>query len=330
MSHFTVMVVTETPDQVEAVLQPYHEFECTGIDDQYVIDVDKTEEFLKEYNEETRKMVVIDGEYLSPYDDKFKVPKDREHPLDRDYTYNTDGFIKEEIPFNKIYPTFEQFMIDWHSWEVNGKYTRIENDRVIDRTNPNKKWDWWQIGGRWSGFLKPKNKQIGVKGEPGLMNSEFDAEGVDQSIKSNIDFESRMQDAAKEAAEKYDKMQVSIAGRDWIGWDECREKFDSIKDAREFYHGQEVIKDMKKLDDSFYFDAEEYKVDRDKFINTKANAAISTFAVLKDGKWYERGDMGWWGCVSDEKDQSDWNAEFKDLIDTIPDDACITIVDCHI
>ena len=30
---------------------------------------------------------------------------------------------------------------------------------------------------------------------------------------------------------------------------------------------------------------------------------FSTFAVVINGKWYERGSMGWWGIVSDEKDE---------------------------
>ena len=45
MSHFVVMVIGEDP---EAELAPFHEFECTGLDDQYVQDVDITEEVLRQ------------------------------------------------------------------------------------------------------------------------------------------------------------------------------------------------------------------------------------------------------------------------------------------
>ena len=36
MSHFVVFVISETgsEEEVTALLQPYHEFECTGIDDE--------------------------------------------------------------------------------------------------------------------------------------------------------------------------------------------------------------------------------------------------------------------------------------------------------
>jgi hypothetical protein len=46
VSHFTVLVVTkERPDDetLREVLQPYHEFECTGIDDKYVQEIDDTQ-----------------------------------------------------------------------------------------------------------------------------------------------------------------------------------------------------------------------------------------------------------------------------------------------
>ena len=51
-------------------------------------------------------------------------------------------------------------------------------------------------------------------------------------------------------------------------------------------------------------------------------AAFTTFAVIKDGKWYERGEMGWWGVVSDEKNKDEWRAQFANLIDSLPDKTC--------
>jgi hypothetical protein len=62
----------------------------------------------------------------------------------------------------------------------------------------------------------------------------------------------------------------------------------------------------------------------------KEQSSISTFAVLKDGEWYERGSMGWWGCVSDEKERDKWYEEFEKLFTDLPADTRISIVDCHI
>ena len=60
------------------------------------------------------------------------------------------------------------------------------------------------------------------------------------------------------------------------------------------------------------------------------NAEIVTFAVVKDGEWYERGEMGWWGIVSDEKDTEVWNNQFNKLLNDLPEDTLLSMYDCHI
>ncbi len=37
MSHFSVLVISEKQEDVEKLLAPYHEFECTGENDKYVV-----------------------------------------------------------------------------------------------------------------------------------------------------------------------------------------------------------------------------------------------------------------------------------------------------
>src|SRR5271168_3923548 len=46
MSHFTVLVVGDNPEQL---LAPFHEFECTGTDNEYVKEIDKTEEARQDF-----------------------------------------------------------------------------------------------------------------------------------------------------------------------------------------------------------------------------------------------------------------------------------------
>ena len=57
---------------------------------------------------------------------------------------------------------------------------------------------------------------------------------------------------------------------------------------------------------------------------------LTTFAVLKDGEWFEKGEMGWWGVVHDKKDEELWVNELKKLVQGLPDDTLISIFDCHI
>ena len=79
-----------------------------------------------------------------------------------------------------------------------------------------------------------------------------------------------------------------------------------------------------------FWDADEFLMSKEDYVKEYRDSAIATFAVLKDGVWYERGEMGWWGCVSDEKEKDAWNAEVSKLIDSVSDDTRITVVDCHI
>ena len=115
----------------------------------------------------------------------------------------------------------------------------------------------------------------------------------------------------------------------------------SINEKRDFYHNQSVIKtineirnkkDISKQDKDFIFWVviEDYQCTKEEYIEREKQKAILTFAVVKDGKWYERGSMGWWGCVSDKKDRDKWNKEFNKLIESVSDDTLLTIVDCHI
>lgn len=55
-----------------------------------------------------------------------------------------------------------------------------------------------------------------------------------------------------------------------------------------------------------------------------------TFAVVKDGIWYENGKVGMWGFVGGERAEEEWGKEFYSLISGLPSGMVVTIVDCHI
>lgn len=54
------------------------------------------------------------------------------------------------------------------------------------------------------------------------------------------------------------------------------------------------------------------------------------FCLIIDGVLYERGKMGWWACVSDEKENDDWNEEFMNLIKALPEKSIVANYDFHI
>lgn len=52
--------------------------------------------------------------------------------------------------------------------------------------------------------------------------------------------------------------------------------------------------------------------------------------VTTDGEWVERGEMGWFGISSNEMNEDEWDAKFREYLKTLDKDIILTLVDCHI
>lgn len=198
-----------------------------------------------------------------------------------------------KIPVNKVYKNIDAFADEYFGYKKIG-------DKYGYYHNPNAKWDWWSVGGRWTGFFKAKK---GVKfpndlstGTPGLL-TECAGDGWHDSIrKCDIDFEAMKAEAVESAKENWKKYQEELA-----------------KNAEMAKFIFQYPDDVKTEEDC---------------IKYKLKTYLSTFALLKDGKWYEKGKMGWWAIVSNEN--KDWCEEFTKMFEELPEDTLITVVDCHI
>jgi len=355
MSHFTVLVIGSN---VDAQLAPFHEFESTGRDDQYVQDIDKTEEARAAYEDYRRSMVrLADGREVPTYADEFyRDPTDEElkkiGPFagtggcnglawsSRDWNdgkgyrtkvhYLPEGAVEFEKPFD-TFADYLRYAHDENFVVLFGGEPDLEGDhklgyalvdekgevtKVVDRTNPNAHWDWYEIGGRWSGHLRLKDGRM-----------------VNQAKKGAIDFEGMRDAAGREAGETWDEATKVIAGRSFMLWDETRKEYgDDIDKARDVYNAQDVIKDFRKARGTFglFTDPADFRCTREEYVQAARDRAISTFAVVRDSKWYARGETGWWGTVHNKMDEKEWLQKFAELIDDLPDDTLLTVVDCHI
>lgn len=52
--------------------------------------------------------------------------------------------------------------------------------------------------------------------------------------------------------------------------------------------------------------------------------------VDTSGGWHERGEMGWFGISTNDKEDDVWEKEFKDYVQSISGETCVSVVDCHI
>lgn len=215
--------------------------------------------------------------------------------------------------------------------------------------NPNAKWDWYSIGGRWAGFFTHKAGAEAEKPVPhygvamGLSEAPKD-NTADVLVKGDIDFEKMRADAAHDAALEWDFVADIFNGlpehKPWSLF--LHDGGEDLDGARKLYHAQPRItawqekakatRDQRREMpvDLVFGNADDFLVSRADFIQAAKNRVGVTFAVVKDGKWYERGAMGWWGIVCGEKDQETWNSMFSKLVDELPSDTLLTVVDCHI
>lgn len=293
MSHFTVLVAgPKTEDELEQALLPYHEFECTGIE-QYLQRIDITEE-VKEYYE------------------KYGEGKPFVEFVEDDYQYETYNTIEDAENGNSKYG----FILK----NGDGSYNIYRN------TNPNKKWDWWVVGGRWSNMLL---------GKDGKKHDQLRKGDIDIETMSNTQIEKDLKDyrlfhtEAKEyLGESYNQIISSFQK-----WKDVIATNDP-KEARDFYHDQPLMSVKDHLHSKYPTDGwrwcsiEDYLRTEEQVIADAAAQSKKFFAYLIDDKWYERGEMGWFACVSNEDE--DWNKNAIKLFDDIPDDTVVTVVDCHI
>lgn len=297
MSHFSVLVIgPRNEEELAAALQPFHEFECTGAEDQYVQELDITAEKLAEYQESMcTRYKDKEGILHHPGDDRFyREPTPEEVKTHGPFggcgwSANLSWFSKdwgdgrgyhakihflpegyEEVEYEMPnIQSFKDYVAEHFAVVESNEQPEIRNNgahkycyaqcnengeiaKIIRRTNPNKKWDWWVIGGRFKGRFIRSTHALPAMGKnlPG-----FECDSI--------------------AMNDIDQHAMGAAG------------------------------------------------------------GITAFAVvdardISKPQWFESGSMGWWGCVSDAKTPETWAAQIKVLLDGLNPETIITMVDCHI
>ena len=148
-------------------------------------------------------------------------------------TVRPPGAEERTVPYRALYADFETFMRDYHGYEETdgktGEYGYWEN--------PNRKWDWYTPGGRWTGYftLKPEIEEVMKRadaahgnidnldpadrevlaslliGSPGLFTAPAEGYKVDGCLKGHIDIERMRGESAESAAEQWDDVTDKLA-----------------------------------------------------------------------------------------------------------------------
>lgn len=190
---------------------------------------------------------------LEPYDESIEVERYSKGVVSEYDKKRMMEFYKGEGSFDNFDECYSLFGDDWNRC----RYEKNNEGQWEDFStyNPYSKWDWYVIGGRWSGLLKLKDGTKPLE---------------------SLTFHFSTSEERKEAMLKDNRANVAY--------------------KRDIANLSEII----------------------------------PFAIVKDGKWYERGECGWFGSVFDDKGEKQWSEEVRELIESIDDNEIVSIVDCHI
>lgn len=304
MTHFVVLVIG---DDVEGQLAPYHEFECTGEDNQYVQNIDRLPEARADFE---------------------KYEDDKTRPL--------ADFIEGWYGAEKIGPNDQPDLAGKHKFG----WVRVAPDgavlEFIDRTNPNKKWDYWRVGGRWGDYFVLREGATGTRSETAWEREEgrqrvlaeerlSGRAHADSALKRDIDWEAMAAERRRDAEQA------------WAAWEASPRK--SIATA-DFEYGIEVTPEADARwkahieaghsRDTFTWDLVSDLETAEQYVDRRTRRAGVTRAVVIDGQWLERGRAGWFGMFDDAMSADEWDRLYWEMLEKLPNDTRLTVVDCHI
>jgi hypothetical protein len=307
MSHFTVMVIGAEPDQLDEILEPFNENT-------------EVEPYRKYADSETLKW------YAKVYADK------------------NDGAEP---------PSYEE-LATWLNkhWggedDEDGRLLYEPQGGIYEMStyNPLSRWDWWQIGGRWRGYFKVKQGSKVLVGDAGVFenSARYDADVV---RKGDVDAEYMRNESGRIAGERWDKVNAAFGDTPPAeSWEDVLAKHTNADGeinspaARTEYGGQPRVKKVKEADEGKPWEeqllgwddnVEDYQVSREEYVQAARDTALSPFAYIYKGEWYEPGKMGWFGMSTDTvATRASYNREFNKLWDTLPDDTPVVLIDAHI
>lgn len=309
-------------DDVGVALEPF--CECTE-ESCYLEFVDETDEYRPRYeHDKIQRMQMVNGKIYEPYNPDFT----RKFQLMDGVVYQRDfGPLRHfkrtkkakqikvlpPTPLTKMYATFEACMDD--RWGI--EYNESQNAYGYF-CNPNAEWDWYSIGGRWPfQFLVSAEEDCVVRSTDETGDAPDGYAWVAGARKSAIQWDLMKSLALEKATgdfyvlEKWYETDIKPNHVDSL----CRRVDDGIAgwQTMPYIKGETLAEHLQRigiLADRKYF--------------------VDVYSFLQNGEWISKGDMGWFGFSSNDKEESDWVGILEAYIDQIPDDDFIVSVDCHI
>lgn len=366
MSHFTVTVrLTEARltahngdynAALTEILAPYQENNMGDCPKQYLEFRDTEDEYRQEYETATDTWVdlgpannaALSGEITHSVDHVVsagdRIHRGRclvrsWHPM---FAGNCpDTYLRVEIPYKDLYATFDSFVADYH-----GIKRDDEKQRYGYWENPNKKWDWWTVGGRWRGFYPVKPGTVIVIGKAGVFDNPSDG-GSDVVRVGDIDFDTVAIRQSERFATFKREYRELLAGRKFDAFEGPRSQAMDIGLLRVEQDSTTALRPGETQIGPFWGEAHQHiagtawhewrdiGLDLGDFEFERYRNAfnpLKTFAALDDSGWYAPGNMGWWASTDHTPETYMTYADglFSKIIQAAAPNDLLVVVDCHI
>jgi len=323
MSHFSVLCVGD----VDYNMAPFHEFECDGIDDEFVQTIDVTDKY-KEYFIEAKKA------YEKELDDYKKGLTNAASDEGKQwllthfnevtrYLFKGETFLEYLRDYEKLGVVKSEKELDLSGVHKFGYVICDDNNNitVFKRTNPNKKYDYYQINYQETLLLKGKGGDV----------------YTNKALKKDIDFNEMWEKRKRFLLHQYKEVIDRVGHIPSIEhtWEDLLEKTRgenpllTYEEARELYNSQPDVKKAMNKAGWYDFFPEDFAYSEEDYIKKAFKYDLSC-AIVYDRQYTSVGTIGWFGAIYDQKDGDTWSKEYKTILDSIPDDQMITILTCHI
>jgi len=216
----------------------------------------------------------------------------------------------------------------------------IDDDGIyyIRSFNSNAKWDWYELGGRWTGFLHLKPGRTGTLSvSSGGLDPDAPVRDLtgraDQARKGDIDFAGMRRAAAADAEDRWQTYRTAIHGTPrptlWPSFvTRVNAGVMSLDAARAAFHAQPRVAAFERA--LPFEEIENFAGSRREYLRRTSRIGRTIFAYLYDDEWHAQGDMGWFGIATNTTPLDVWSTEIEDMLAALSDDALLTVVDCHI
>lgn len=214
---------------------------------------------------------------------------------------------------------------------------RVHDGRVQERRsdNPQGRWDWYMLGGRWANDLRLKagSHDKGVRGSVLHGPSPVVAGWCDRARKADVDLDAMRRAGHDAAGERWAAFERARAEHgDWKTLPELIAA-EGRETAGRLYNAQPIVAALRPHLGLLESVESEFPPDMtgSEYRKRGLLGAVPGFATVSDQGWWETGRLGWWATHTSEGPAAELNylQRANDLLDSATNDTWLSVVDIH-